>query len=336
MHPQRFMVSHSLVAAALLLVACKEEPTSPKRLVNPDPVVVDDPDAPCSALVVESTPESGASNVYWRDEIRIVFDDYAADADIVVTDDAGADVPVDFSWDEARFNVRVLPAAPLAAATTYTVSVGGCGEDYAFEFTTDDWGAPLSIDSSELVGRVYNLDLAGADYEKPEGLGTLLGLYLTEPLLFQVTGVSPSGISLMGAQGIVNETTGEIQQNRSFRTWDFGTASFDENPYFGATTAGIAIDYAGSVIPMHNFHVEGTFSADGTVLGGARATGYGDTRDMGPLLQLGGDPGAVCDFAAGLGLECVECPDGNPWCLEIVCKFDDAEWLEGLELREIR
>ena len=55
-----------------------------------------------------------------------------------------------------------------------------------------------------------------------------------------------------------------------------------------------------------------------------------------PLLQLGGDPDAVCDFAAGLGLDCVDCPDGNPWCLEIEARFDDADWIEGLDLREIR
>ena len=140
----------------------------------------------------------------------------------------------------------------------------------------------------------------------------------------------------MGAQGMVDGTSGEIIQNRTFSTWDFGQASFSDAPFFGATTAGIAIDYAGSVIPMHNFHVEGTFSADGETIGGAMASGFGDTRDMGPLLQLGGDPDAVCDFAAGLGLDCVDCPDGNPWCLEIEARFDDADWIEGLDLREIR
>lgn len=326
----------NLLLGALALAGCKEEPTQAGRVKNPPPLVVEDTGLGCVASVVESSPESGAANVYWRDEIRIVFDDYAADAQITLTDGSGAVVPANFSWDEARFNVRILPTQPLAASTSYTVSVDGCSEPYAFDFTTDAWGEELGIDPGDLIDRVYVFDLAGAEYAKPEGLGTLLGLYLTEPLLFQVTNVGPAGITLMGAQGIVNSTSGEIEQNRTFRTWDFGTASFDEEPFFGATTAGIAIDYAGSVIPMHNFHVEGTFSADGTEIGGAIASGYGDTRDMGPLLQLGGDPNAVCDFAAGLGLDCVECPDGNPWCLEIEAHFDDATWLEGLDLREIR
>ena len=322
----------------LCLVGCNE-PTQAGRVKDPPPLLVEDTGAPCDApLNVDApvSPEDGASAVYWRDAIRLTFDADASQTDIVLTDAAGAAVATNLSWDASRMNVRVLPAAALSPNTTYGLSVQGCGNDALFTFTTARWGEPLTVAPIDLVGRVYNFDLAGADYAKPEGLGTLLGLYLTEPLLFQVTDVTTGGITLMGAQGMVNGTSGEIEQNRTFSTWDFGQASFSESPFFGATTAGIAIDYADSVIPMHNFHVEGTFSADGEMIGGAVASGYGDTRDMGPLLQLGGDPDAVCEFAAGLGLDCVECPDGNPWCLEIEAHFDDAEWLEGLDLREIR
>lgn len=332
-------LSALLTSGSLLALAGCDEPSQAGRVKDPPPLLVEDTGAPCDApLNADSpvTPADGASNVYWRDSIALTFDADASATSIVLSDASGAEVETDLSWDASRMNVTVVPALPLSPSTTYGLSVVGCGNDVTYTFSTAQWGEPLEVAPIDLVGRVYNFDLAGADYAKPEGLGTLLGLYLTEPLLFQVTDVTPGGITLMGAQGMVDGTSGEIVQNRSFSTWDFGQASFSDAPFFGATTAGIAIDYAGSVIPMHNFHVEGTFSADGELIGGAMASGYGDTRDMGPLLQLGGDPNAVCDFAAGLGLDCVECPDGNPWCLEIEAHFDDAEWLEGLDLREIR
>ena len=340
MHARWNPVTGTLLSAGslLTLVAC-DPPSQAGRVKDPPPILVEDTGAPCEALLnadAPVSPEDGETGVYWREAITLTFDADASATEILLSDAAGAPVDADLSWDAARMNVRVVPAQPLAPDATYGLSVQGCGNDVVFTFTTASWGAPLDVAPVDLVGRVYNFDLAGADYVKPEGLGTLLGLYLTEPLLFQVTDVTPGGISLMGAQGMVDGTSGEIIQNRTFSTWDFGQASFSEAPFFGATTAGIAIDYAGSVIPMHNFHVEGTFSADGETIGGAMASGFGDTRDMGPLLQLGGDPDAVCDFAAGLGLECVDCPDGNPWCLEIEARFDDADWLEGLDLREIR
>ena len=330
------MVARGTLSACLLLAAgigC--EGTHAKVVKDPPPLAVHDTGTACDVEVLQVTPESGATNVYWRDDIRVVFADYAAPASITLTSAGGVVVDTNLSWDDVRMNVRIVPADALEASTTYTVAIEGCGDPTSFEFTTGAWGSPLTIDVSELIGRVYNVDLAGADYEKPEGLGTLLGLYLTEPLLFQVTGVTETTITLMGAQGKLDGQTGEIVQNRAFRTWDFGTVSFADNPFFGATSPGIVIDYDGSVIPMHNFYVGGTFSEDGTELGGAMASGYGDTRDMGPLMQLGDDPDAVCDFAAGLGLECVACPDGNNWCLEIEAHFDDAEWLEGLDLVEV-
>jgi hypothetical protein len=323
--------------ALISLTAC--EGSKAGRVKDPPPLLVEDTGAPCDAplnIDVPVTPADGASAVYWRDAITLTFDADASQTDITLADAAGAEVETALSWDASRMNVTVLPALALAPNTTYGLTVFGCGNDAVYTFTTAEWGEPLDIAPIDLVGRVYNFDLAGADYAKPEGLGTLLGLYLTEPLLFQITDVTTGGITLMGAQGMVDGTSGEIVQNRTFSTWDFGQASFSDAPFFGATTAGIAIDYADSVIPMHNFHVEGTFAADGSMIGGGVASGHGDTRDMGPLLQLGGDPNAVCDFASGLGLDCVDCPDGNPWCLEIEAHFDDAEWLEDLDLREIR
>jgi len=61
-------------------------------------------------------------------------------------------------------------------------------------------------------------------------------------------------------------------------------------------------------------------------------TGQIDTRNLGPLLQIGSDPDAACDYVAGVGLECIACPDGQDLCLNLKASFPTARVVDDLTL----
>ena len=116
----------------------------------------------------------------------------------------------------------------------------------------------------------------------------------------------------------------------SFPTWDFGTATLEGAWFQSATTDIERVRLRNDSdlwIPARRH-----FSADGTLIGGGSATGLGDSRDMGCLASLGSDPDAICGLAAGFGLSCETCPDGNPWCLTIEGWFDPAPVLPDVSL----
>lgn len=331
-------MSRLLHLSALLLAlapACTD-PTSPKPVTDSgdtDTPADDTGDAPppCTIAIEQHTPTVGATNVYYRDPLAITFTEAAPLAQISLLDGAGAPVQVSQRWDEARMNVEILPARPLAASTAYTIVAEFCENRVEIPFTTGTLGTPLSVPATDLEGRAYLFDMARAEFVRPPGIGTLIGVYLSEPLLIEFHDVSASSIRLLGAQGYWNDA-GELRQYRSLPTWDFGSADFSESPYFAGATPLITIAYGDIDIPVYNFSLEGTFTADGTEVGRARAVGVGDTRYLGPLLSQGDRPEAVCELASGLGVDCVPCPDGNPWCMDLEIAFDDAAYLEGFDV----
>ena len=182
------------------------------------------------------------------------------------------------------------------------------------------------------MGNAYFFDMGSADYVRPAGLGPIIGNYLTEPLLFGVTGATDAEISIVGAQGGVSDTTGAIYQVTSLATWDFGTATFNEAPFFRAVAEVVGIDYGDVTVNIYNFEVEGSFSPDGSSIGGAIANGLAYTRFLGSIIGLGDGWYEVCDFVANAGLECEMCPDGEETCLTLEAHFDDAPVVDGLTL----
>lgn len=284
----------------------------------------------CTIEVTSLTPESGESGVYYRSEIAAQFDDDVSGEALTITLSAdGADVPVSHTLSDNGFDAIITPDSPLLANTTYTLSVSVCESQLQSQFTTSEYGGALDIAVEELAGRTYNFDLGGGEYVQPEGLGPVLGSFLSEPLLIGVGTTSGTSVAILGTQGI--EDGSSVIPDPSFPIWDFGTAVLD-GAYFISAETDIELEYGCATIPIYGFQLEGTFAADGTSIGGGRAIGLGDSRDMGCLMGLGSDPNAICATAAGFGLSCESCPDGNPWCLTIEGYFDPAPEIEGLSL----
>ena len=117
-------------------------------------------------------------------------------------------------------------------------------------------------------------------------------------------------------------------------TWDFPITDFSTSPYLETQVELITLGYAGIDIPIEDFLLQATFSADGNTLGGGYISGIGDTRNLGALLGED-DPNAICELAATLGVNCQVCGDGEPYCLRLSAQDLDGSVLPGLVLVEL-
>ena len=289
-------------------------------------------DTVCVATLLEIDLEEGESDVYYRRTFNAVFSEPATgDVSAVLVATDGTETPVTVSLDETLYNA-VLDPGPMIAEESYTLALDVCGEQSSFGFSTSVYGGDLIVEPSDLVGNTYLFDLGTAEYKQPEGLGMIIGLFLSAPLLVGITQADASEIGLLGAQGGVDDESGDYYQTGGLSTWDFGLADFSSQPWFWTQADQITIDYDGYDIPVYHFEIEGTFEPEGSSVGGAKALGLADVRNMGPLLDLGDDPAAVCDYGAGFGLVCEPCPDGGEYCLTIEAWFDACEKLDDLTL----
>ncbi|MFT5682615.1 MAG: hypothetical protein ACI8RZ_003537 [Myxococcota bacterium] len=295
-----------------------------------------DTDVPCEVSLVETNPLYGNASWYYRDALEITFDDAAGKyAAIVVTDGDGADVPLSLSWDDSGFNATVTAAdGAWGGSTDYTLTVDICEASTEVIFSTTAYGDALNDDSSSLVDNAYYIDMSQATYTEPAGVGAILALYLSEPLLLGITGATEDTLDVVGAQGYKHATSGAVLQSTGYATWDFGQADFSNSPFFAASGETV-FEYDEAEIPVYNFAIEGTFSADASTIGGTSFRGLGDTRNMGPLLGLGPDPGVTCELLEKYGLTCEECPDSEMYCLTLAGDFEDAELLPDVTVEII-
>lgn len=335
----------SLGIAALALVAgCSGKPG-----VDDGPALLDtgwfssdsgavDPEN-CPDKFVATTPIDGETGWYWRDRPQLYTqsqnqDGYSA---WLQTDD-GERLATTMVWDPASGLSFTLECdGHLAPNTTYTLGIEDCAESREVTFTTSNLGVPLEEPASSLIGNTYLLDLVGATWVEPSALSAVLQQYFNTPILLGIRYANEDTIRLVGAPGKV-DTLGNVTQDTSSPTWDFPLADFTESPFLDVTAPTLSFQYSDGggdpiEVPVEDFVLTATISADGTTLGGGVLSGLGDSRDLGTEL-LGGDPGDLCVFAAGLGVSCLPCSDGLPYCLKLVARDLDAVLLPDLVITE--
>ena len=289
----------------------------------------------CDGLVSELDPEDASTGWFYRDSLTVTFEEvpeYEA-VRFSLVDGDGADVPFTVTWNEVH-GLDAYLQADLIGSTIYTLTVG-CENEMSATFETDEFGAPLESDLTSLVGNVYELDLPNAEFTEPPAVGALLGSYLSAPLLASVQEATDESLTLLVAQGYWDDD-GVPHQDMGTSCYDFPPADFSEAPFFAADTPFINIQYqSGAIeadIPMQDMHLEGTFSPDGSAMGGAWIGGLIDTSSLGPLLDLGDadEPGVICEYISVFGLSCEDCGDGTEYCLYVEAHFDDAPLIEGM------
>ncbi|MDP2304409.1 MAG: Ig-like domain-containing protein [Pseudomonadota bacterium] len=289
-----------------------------------------DTDVPCTATVFGTEPADGATAVYYRDPIEVSFEGDGSSAALTLTDAGGTAVAFDTEWTNG--NVQAILTTVLEANTTYTIAVDVCGVATSSSFTTSSLGTPLTEDPSTLLDRAYVWRLSEATITEPSFLDFVASTYLTVPLLISVASVGSSEIELLGGVAY-HENDGSYTQVMAEETWDFPAGDFAHQPYFEAYADYITVSYDGIPIPIEQFNLSGTFTADGTSIQKGVGSGFGDSRHMGPLLgREATDYNAICEVAAGAGVVCVPCSDGEPYCLYIVAEDITAVWEEGLTM----
>jgi len=261
-------------------------------------------------------PEADGAEFYYRGHVQFVFDGIDEDATLTVTDGAGAAVDGSTSWDENTFSFA--PAAPLANSTQYSATLTHCLGESTIGFMTGALGGAID-DGVDLTGKTYVVELDGARFVKPAGVGGLLMGLLEQNILLGVTEVTDTEIKMMGA---ISETD-TIEQDRCEPSINFPEAAdFTAAPFFSVGPEDTTLSAAGYDIVINNLMIAGDFASDGSYIGGAILSGLLDARDLVDALVGGGlleddDPNAVCDLIATFGVACGACPDGENYCLEI-------------------
>ena len=287
----------------------------------------------CQDKVVRTEPEAGAVDWYWRDRPTVFT---ATDRDGRyrgwLLDEDGQQLTTSEVWNGGESTAFELDwDGWLEPNSTYTLFARDCEQTQELSFTTGDFGRPIE---SSIVGNAYVLDLQNAQWVEPAGLGPLVAFYLEAPILLQVDAVVGDTIKLSGAPGLL--MNGEIRQDTSVATWDFGLSDFAEAPFFDAQSELIVLQYSdgGDVvgIPVQGFLFQGTFSADGTQIGGGVLSGRADTREIGRILPPRGDPNSLCEITEGSGIPCVPCEDGESFCLDLLARGVEANLEPSLAL----
>jgi hypothetical protein len=290
--------------------------------------------ADCIHKIVDWVPEDGTQGVYWRDK-PVVYTStdvpHAYQAWLETTD--GIRLETEMLWDGLSFKLQW--DGQLEASTDYVLGLQDCNETRYSTFRTSPLGAPFTIDPSELSGRTFLLDLLGAEWVEPPQLAGLMQQYFTTPILLGVKFADDTRIDLLGAPGLTDDL-GIVSQDKSASTWDFPITDFTTAPYLETTVDRIVLKYADTEIPVEDFLLEATFGPDGTTLGGGVLSGLGDSRNLHELLPTdNGDQNMLCELAAGLGVSCVPCADGQPYCLNLVARNLEGTLLPNLVLVEL-
>lgn len=336
----------------IALFACTNKDGTPPPLKgDSDPVVDTDSDPPeeCLAAPASFLPKDGEDAAYYRDPLQVTFTTPVPGAEFALrtTDDGEAHEPTLLpEWNASNEQAELTVQGYLQPERDYALDVTVCDELYTNTFRTSEYGAPLTATQEELTGRTYLVELSSVDFTEPAGFGAFLGTFLDVPILIGVTDIDPDGTSLdlMGAQGrLKNDGTYTQKHTQTLDdglkywvpTWPFEGVDFNGAPYFSGDTSAIELRYDGAFVPVHDFHLEGTFAADGSSFGGGRLWGLGDTRDMAGLFGEADDPFYVCALVEGAGAECEVCPDtGEKTCLFLRGENVTAQHLDYIELLE--
>ena len=206
------------LVALIILSACNgDKDTDPVEPVDTDTVIEDTGEPPdtgdtteCTAAVADVYPINGQSDWYYRDAMTVLFDQDAQA--LVELTMLGNDASVDLSvvYNDDGLEATLLPTSGAwSGSTSYNLTIDLCGVTSTYAFETSPYGAPLKVDDSSLAGNTYYVDMSEAIYTQPAGVGTIIRQFLTNPLLIDITAASSEELTLIGAQGLLDEEGAE-------------------------------------------------------------------------------------------------------------------------------
>lgn len=289
-----------------------------------------DPVVGCGGGVLATEPAAGESAWPTRAPLRLFREGTGGDLAVRVLDGAGVEVPIDVVASADGLVVDLVPQRALEPSTPHTVSATTCAGALRVPFTTSSFGAPLADGPKALLGRTWALRLDDADWVEPGALGAFFRANVTVPVLMGASWADAAVLDLIGTQGAVDE--GVVTQDLSLATWNLPTASFARAPWFDARGPSVELDIEGAKVPVTDFRLSATFSADAARVGDGVLSGLADTRQAGGLIDRPNAPTAICELAQGLGVPCIPCDDGLPLCVRIEIRDVRGVEVPGLRL----
>jgi hypothetical protein len=302
----------AILTAATLFAACGGDKTTTGD--DDDDTTAtgdDDDDTACNVQVVSQFPADGATDAYFKTDVRFQLSEEDASATITVKDAGGAEVSGD---SMAMGNLVIWQGDDLQPSTDYTATLSYACGDATAAWSTSATGAPTG---GGVVDTVYDLDLASGSWVLPSPeVGALLATQLDVELLFMPLSADTE-IVMRGALG-----TGADAQDLCSPTLEFPAATF-EDPFFQIASPLLTLNVAGYSIDVQDLDLQGSFRPDASGIDGASLQGVIDTRPLVDVLAPGGADDSVCVLVSTFGVSCVDCGNGENYCLEV--------WVDSIE-----
>lgn len=266
------------------------------------------PTPPICEFVASSSPADGSSGVFPGTSLIWTLSDADPTFSLVLFQ-GNTLVPGSGSFSGNVFTWT--PDLPLEPNTTYEASGTWCNgaQSAVATFTTGTIGTP--VDTSQLTANAYQIDLTdpAVVWVQPPGVGPLFASQIDVPILLGISSATATNLNVRVTLGVAG--TNPAVQDECVETTP-SSGDFTDNPYF--EDISLVFDLGG--VPFGPLPVSGAFSPDGSSAVVAMQ-GAIDTRPLVPLLTPGGADEAVCDLVAQFGINCVSCPGGGDFCLQM-------------------
>ena len=306
--------------------------------------------------IFSTNPEADGQH-FFRANLDVEFTAAPDSASLELQDAAGLTLAGATSWNDAGTKLTLDPVADLEPTSDYAVTITWAPTDYPpfeYSFRTDQYGLPIA-DPEALVDVVYNLDLPGATFVEPAGLGGVLinlmqdlGVLLTVTADSDLEAAAQPALHMLGALG--NLDGADISQDLCTETlsWTAGPdelvgtgddtpATFDD-PFLRFGPASLDLSIGGSSARMSDASLVGVWHPDGRDLRGGEFEALIDTRGLDALFDKNAEEGAICELASDtLGVNCEECGEPIPGVFCLYARAIDvvALRLDGMALEQI-
>lgn len=288
--------------------------------VGDDDATGDDDTTP-PVEIGSTDPADGATDVYYRTDIRIVFTGVADDIWITLVDGGGSVVDGVITTEEratdgADYTVAAFDPfgdadePQLSPETDYTVTIEWA--DHApvgVSFRTGMVGTPLDGPAAQVEGRDVRLDLASATFTEPPGMGSLYAEFFGEVnLILRVEELDAAAGTIRAVLGCAETTDEGLVQDLCQPTMEVPSGTW-LNPYLqlGPMDISLVSGYYDNV-PLLHATIGASFEPVDAMLQGGTLDGFQLIHDLGMHPHEGN---AACALLESLGIECVECPDGS-------------------------
>jgi hypothetical protein len=335
------------IPVLLLATACGEAPTDD-----------DDDDTERFPILVEISPTFEQTDFFYRSTLVAEFDIAPETASVTLVDASGAPVA---GTEATESNGRVFtfdPDADLASNAGYSMviewSPSAEGDSpFTNAFQTSSHGGAVA-DSTAMAGLVYAIDLAGATFVEPPGIGPILQSQMDGfSILFTPMAESDFAGGELHVMGAVGDTDGDVVSqdvcaptlpftagdDGLFGTEDDTPAAWN-NPEMVLAADALPLSIQGVTATIQDLLISGTFHPDLSNMRGGVFAGIIDTRPLVGALGSGEDENEICDLVEStVGVPCISCTDDGDdtdevFCLSLRAEDLSADLLEDLQIED--